>query len=324
MTQILVDENGAGQRVDAFLAAQMQVSRSRIQTWLKGGLAQVNDQVAKPSQILNCGDVLKVQVASEEAPPLTIPLLENLPPLPPVLFEDESLMILNKPRGLAVHPGAGERQATLVDVLRAAEKPLSTVGPAERAGIVHRLDKDTSGLIIVCKSDTAHWKLAEDFAARRLEKNYLALVCGVPPLRGRIEAPIERHATHRKKFAVAPHGKHAVTEYHVTKSWRKFALLDVRLLTGRTHQIRVHLNYINHPIVGDPLYGGEKRALDTAPSPQAKAALQNLHGQALHAARLSFTHPQSGATLFFEAPLPVEMAAVIENLGEPERYYKFD
>ena len=252
------------------------------------------------------------------APAIEAPVFDHLPPMPPIVFEDEHLLVLNKPRGLTVHPGAGDRAATLIDILRAAGKALSSVGPAERAGIVHRLDKDTSGLMIVCKTDAAHWKLAADFAERRVTKTYEAIVCGVPPLRGRIEAPIERHGTHRLKFSVQQHGKPAVTEYSVTQSWRKFAHIEINLLTGRTHQIRVHMNYINHPVAGDPLYGGEKRALDTAPNPEAKAALLALAGQALHSRRLQFQHPIIESTLDFEAPLPKDMQNLIEALGAPD------
>jgi 23S rRNA pseudouridine1911/1915/1917 synthase len=319
--RIEISEADAGQRVDAFIASQFGVSRSRAQKMLEG--ATLNEARVKPSHVLKAGDKLLLPEWQPPTEAATAEISEQLP-MPELVkdivfvYEDEHLMVINKPRGIAVHPGAGERQVTLVDYLRVLGKPLSSVGPPERAGIVHRLDKDTSGLIIVCKTDAAHWKLAEDFAARRLAKNYMAIVCGVPPLRGRIEAPIERHATHRKKFAVVPHGKDAVTEYTVTQSWRKFALLDVNLLTGRTHQIRVHLNYLNHPVAGDPLYGGEKRALDSAGSPAVRAALENLHGQALHAAKLAFTHPVTGTSLHFEAPVPEDMHSVIEALNIAE------
>lgn len=312
MQEITIEENAAGQRVDAFLAAHLSVSRSRAQRLLNG--ATVNGGAVKMSHTLREGDLLVLAPVEEPAPLEEMPVDIKLPPLPPVLFEDEHLMVIDKPRGLTVHPGAGERMATLIDVLRAAGRTLSTVGPAERAGIVHRLDKDTSGLIIVCKTDAAHWKLAEDFAERRLTKTYNAIVCGVPPMRGRIEAPIERHATHRKKFAVLPQGKDAVTEYTVVNKWRKFSRLEINLLTGRTHQIRVHLTYVNHPIVGDPLYGGEKRALDSAGDPEVVAAMQQLHGQALHAAKLAFTHPISGDALAFEAPLPDDMVRIVDAL----------
>ena len=321
-TSITIEEAQAGQRADAFLATHLNVSRSRAQKLLEGG--SLNSARVKPSHVLKSGDILQWtewEASSEET--IAQVASENMP-MPELikklvfLYEDEHLMVINKPRGLLVHLGAGERVATLVDFMRQQGKPLSSVGPPERAGIVHRLDKDTSGLMIVCKTDAAHWKLAEDFAGRRLTKNYIALVCGVPPLRGRIEAPIERHATHRKKFAVVSHGKDAVTEYNVMQSWRKFALLDVNLLTGRTHQIRVHLNYLNHPIAGDPLYGGEKRALDSAGTNEVRAALQQLDGQALHAAKLAFTHPISDAPLQFEAPMPEDMQKVIKALNAAE------
>lgn len=321
-TQITIEEAHAGQRVDAFLAAHLDVSRSRAQKLLENAL--LNGVRVKPSHVLKNGDVLLLPEIETTIEETAAQIASENMPMPELInklvfvYEDEHLMVINKPRGLLVHLGAGERVATLVDFLRQQNKPLSTVGPPERAGIVHRLDKDTSGLIIVCKTDAAHWKLAEDFSNRRLTKNYIALVCGMPPLRGRIEAPIERHATHRKKFAVVPHGKDAITEYTVTQSWRKFALLDVNLLTGRTHQIRVHLNYLNHPIAGDPLYGGEKRALDSAGSDEVRAALQQLKGQALHAAKLAFTHPITNEELSFEAPLPEDMQKVIEALNAVE------
>lgn len=320
--QIEVRDEYAGQRVDAFIAAHFAVSRSRAQKMLDG--ATLNKARVKPSHVLKGGDVLLLPHWEADAEEIEEQIISENMPMPELIkdlifvYEDEHLMVINKPRGLLVHLGAGERVATLVDFLRQQGKPLSSVGPAERAGIVHRLDKDTSGLMIVCKTDAAHWKLAEDFASRRLTKNYIALVCGVPPLRGRIEAPIERHATHRKKFAVVPHGKDAITEYSVAQHWRKFALLDINLLTGRTHQIRVHLNYLNHPVVGDPLYGGEKRALDSAGSPEVRAALEKLRGQALHAAKLQFTHPITAQTLQFEAPMPDDMQNVIEALNEAE------
>jgi 23S rRNA pseudouridine1911/1915/1917 synthase len=321
-TQITIEEAHAGQRIDAFVAAHLNVSRSRAQKLLEG--ATLNQTRVKPSHVLKLGDVLQLLEQEPDNEEAAAQIASENMPMPELIkrlvfvYEDEHLMVINKPRGLLVHLGAGERVATLVDFMRQQNKPLSSVGPPERAGIVHRLDKDTSGLIIVCKTDAAHWKLAEDFSNRRLTKNYIALVCGVPPLRGRIEAPIERHATHRKKFAVVPHGKDAITEYTVTQHWRKFALLDVNLLTGRTHQIRVHLNYLNHPIAGDPLYGGEKRALDSAGNEAVRAALEQLNGQALHAAKLAFTHPISEAPLQFEAPMPEDMQNVIEALNAAE------
>ena len=307
-----------GARLDSFLAAQLGVSRARAQTLVE--TAQVNGAAAKGSHKLKSGDI--VVLAPPEQAKSIRPSFGGHPEfgrtfsaeLPPIIYEDEFLIVLNKPRGMVVHPGAGNERETLVDVLRAAGKTLSTVGPIERAGIVHRLDKDTSGLIVVCKTDAAHWKLAADFAERRVEKHYAALVCGVPPLRGRIEAPIARHPRDRKKMAIVREGRNAVTEYVVEKSWTRFALLDVNLLTGRTHQIRVHLAHIGHPVAGDETYSGQKRALQSAPGEPLKSALENLFGQALHAAKLSFSHPISGEELKFAAPLPPEMQAIIDAL----------
>jgi 23S rRNA pseudouridine1911/1915/1917 synthase len=176
------------------------------------------------------------------------------------------------------------------------------------------LDKDTSGLILLCKNDEAHAALAADFEARRIKKGYQALVCAVPPARGRIEAPLARSHNNRTKMTVAPEGRISVTEYTVVKSWPRYAWLDVDLLTGRTHQIRVHLAYIHHPVVGDVVYGGYHRALNCAPTTAVAEAITALHGQALHAARLELTHPRSGALMKFEAALPRRIAGVIEAL----------
>ncbi|HEX8236931.1 MAG TPA: RluA family pseudouridine synthase [Abditibacteriaceae bacterium] len=308
----LVEEPEAGQRLDVFVAARLGVSRGRAQKLLED--ATVNDKPAKSSQTLRAGD--RVLVSEAEPQTQHSALSTGHSPLPPVLYEDEYLIVLNKPRGLVVHAGAGEPQVTLVDVLLAHGRTLSQVGPPERAGIVHRLDKDTSGIMMVCKTDAAHWKLAKDFEERRVRKDYTTLVCGVPPERGRIEAPIFRHPSNRKKMAVVSTGRRAVTEYSVVRKWLKFALLNVDLLTGRTHQIRVHLAYVHHPVVGDEVYGGLHRALSSAPNDEARAAIQGLSGQALHAARLGFVHPVTGEDLHFEAPLPDDMQHVLESLGE--------
>ncbi len=310
--EYLIETESVGVRLDVFLAAQLNVSRGRAQKLVEA--ATVNDAPAKSSQLLKTNDRIFV---TESAAPAEIvnpqSSIVNLP-LPEVLYEDDDLMVLNKPRGVVIHAGAGETGATLVDILRANSRVLSGVGPAERSGIVHRLDKDTTGVIVVCKTDEAHWKLAADFAERRVQKNYLALVCGVPPKLGRVEAPIFRHPRDRKKMMVMREGRPSVTEYSLVRSWQKYALLDVDLLTGRTHQIRVHLSYINHPVVGDAVYGGYKRALETAPNQDVRTALQGLKGQALHAASLQFTHPITGETMQFEAPLPPDFNRVLEAL----------
>jgi len=298
-----------GQRLDVVLARRLQVSRAAAQARIEN--TKVNGVKAKASHLLRAGDLIEVGNAAVPTPNPQLPIPNDLPSF---LYEDDDILVLDKPRGLSVHPGAGEGAATLVDVLRAHKIPLSTFGGQERAGIVHRLDKDTTGAMIVCKTDAAHEKLAADFKARRVHKTYAALVCGVPAARGRIEAPITRHQRSRQKMAVSTDGKMAITEYCSVREWEKFALLEVRIFTGRTHQIRVHLAHLHHPIVGDARYGGSKRALQCAPSEATKSALQDLDGQALHAARLSFEHPISGLPIIADAPFPPEIERIIAAL----------
>lgn len=313
LTRWTIEESGG--RLDVFLAAQLAVSRGRAQKLVER--ARLNGAPVKASYMLRAGDVLELE--TEDAPPEGAPV-EPDPSLDawniPILYEDDHLVVLIKPRGLVVHPGAGQERGTLVDWLRASGRPLSTAGPPERAGIVHRLDKDTSGVMLACKTDEAHWKLAADFEARHIKKTYAALVCGVPTARGRIEAPIARSARDRKKMTVSREGRPAVTEFAVIRRWPKFALLDVDLLTGRTHQIRVHLAHIGNPVAADAVYGGRKRAYESAPNEHAKAALEALTGQALHAAFLGFTHPVFDVPLEFAAPLMPEMQAIIDALDE--------
>lgn len=308
-----IASDDAGTRADAFIAAQFAVSRSRAQILLAG--AHVGDRAIKPSYTLRAGDELRlIPQAIEEN--VEFESREFLLPETCFLWEDEAILIVNKPRGVVVHAGAGETGPTLVDALRTRGTVLSRVGPPERSGIVHRLDKDTSGVMIVAKTDVAHWNLAAQFEARTVKKRYLALVCGVPPERGRIEAPIGRHRTHRLKMAVVPEGRFALTEYEIEERWLKFAALDVNLFTGRTHQIRVHLAYLNHPVVGDALYGGFHRALQAAPNEAARLAIEALRGQALQARKIEFEHPISGERVRFEAPLAAEISAVTEALNE--------
>jgi 23S rRNA pseudouridine1911/1915/1917 synthase len=308
-----VQESENGQRLDAFLAHHLEVSRS-VATRLAADCF-VNKKLRKGSYSLKIGDVVQspeleknAESKSEHAPVVTHEF-------PPVLLEDEHLIIVNKPRGLTVHAGAGE-QETLVDLLRQRGTPLSSLGEEDRAGIVHRLDKDTSGVMVICKTNEAHEILAEDFAKRRVKKIYKALVCGVPPQEGRIDAPIFRHPVQRKKMAVIATGRPAVTDYKILLSWHQFALVEVDLKTGRTHQIRVHFQYINHPVVGDSVYGGYNRAIVAAKSDDVKDALKNMHHQALHAAKLQVEHPITKVLLDIEAPLPDDMEVLVTLLSE--------
>jgi 23S rRNA pseudouridine1911/1915/1917 synthase len=309
----VVQESENGQRLDAFLAHHLEVSRS-VATKLATDCF-VNKKPRKGSYSLKTGDV----VQSPEVEKNTGNKSEHAPivrhEFPPILFEDEHLIIVNKPRGLTVHAGAGE-QETLVDLLRQRGTPLSSLGEEDRAGIVHRLDKDTSGVIVICKTNEAHEILAADFAERRVKKIYKALVCGAPPQQGRIDAPIFRHPVQRKKMAVIATGRHAVTDYKVLLSWHQFALVEIDLKTGRTHQIRVHFQYINHPVVGDSVYGGYNRAIAAAKSEELKNALKNMHHQALHAAQIQLQHPVTKVLLDIEAPLPDDIQNLMELLSE--------
>lgn len=307
-------EDEAGERLDVFLARRLHVSRGRAQKLLQE--VTLNGSPAKASHLLRCGDIVVLPPHDEPIEPVQRDFSATEEELPPILWEDEHLLVINKPRGLTVHPGAGSEEATLVDILRAHGTLLSGVGAPERAGIVHRLDKDTSGVMIVCKTDEAHWQLIKDFESRRVKKTYSAIVCGVPAARGRIEAPIGRHATNRQKMAIMAQGRPATTEYSISRAWPQFALLDVHPVTGRTHQIRVHLAHLHHPIVGDERYGGSKRALQAAPTPGVRLAIEALGGQALHAARLELKHPVSGEPLSFAAFLPPVIQQLIAALDE--------
>ncbi|RYG72494.1 RluA family pseudouridine synthase [bacterium] len=305
------EEGDVGMRLDAFIAAKFGVSRSRAVKILEG--VTVNRKAVKPKYTLREGDRIRgIENVVPEAPPEATG--EPVGEMPPILFEDDDIMVIQKPRGLTVHPGAGDTGITLVEVLQSHGRTLSTVGPPERAGIVHRLDKDTSGVMIVAKTDAAHWKLAADFEARTIKKTYAAICNGIPPLKGRIEAPIQRSLSNRTKMTIAPGGRFAVTEYEIERQWERFTLLRINLLTGRTHQIRVHFGYIHHPIAGDVVYSGYYRALTNAPDDNVKAAIENLNGQALHAAKIEFDHPISGQRLSFEAPPPPEIAALVAAL----------
>lgn len=314
--RIEIESGSRGVRLDKFVADHLQVSRAAASKRLEG--ATLDGAPAKASATLRGGEVLELPEAPEEPAPPPQVLAADVS-LPPILFEDEHILVIDKPRGLVVHAGAGETGATLVDVLRAHGKALSSSGPPERAGIVHRLDKDTTGTMVIAKTDAAHEFLARAFEERRVGKLYLALCCGVPRTPGRIEAPIARHPSNRLKMAVAPHGRAATTLYRVVKSWHKMAFCEVDLLTGRTHQIRVHFGYMGNAIVGDELYGGQKRALEIAPTEEIRHAIDQLEGQALHAWKLEFEHPFFGGLMKFEAPLHEDFQRVLDALDEYAR-----
>lgn len=307
-------EAQVGIRLDAFLAAHFGVSRSRAVKIIED--VTLNGKPAKPKNTLQLGDSIEgadPALALEIAPASSG---EPLGEMPEILFEDDDLMVIRKARGVTVHAGSGDTGITLVEILQSHGRVLSAVGPPERTGIVHRLDRDTSGAMIVCKSDAAHWKLAADFEARRITKTYQAICNGVPNEKGRIEAPIARSSSNRTKMTVTPAGRFATTEYEIERTWERFALLKINLLTGRTHQIRVHFAYINFPIAGDVVYGGYHRAVGNAPDDNSKLALEELKGQALHAARIEFEHPITKQHMSFEAPAPPEIQRIIQAFDD--------
>jgi 23S rRNA pseudouridine1911/1915/1917 synthase len=299
---LTVQATDAGKRLDRFLQEQLpRYSRTRLQGWIRSGRVRVGGEPAKPSLLLRGGEIVEVEPA--ELPPLRAEPEEI--PLE-VLYEDEDIVAVNKPAGMVVHAGAGCRSGTLTNALLARFGQLSGAGGALRPGIVHRLDRYTSGVILVARHDAAHRCLAQQFARRQVEKVYLALVHGtVKQDRGRIEKPIARDPVRRVRMtARLGRGRHALTEYRVLKRFRDFTFLEVRIGTGRTHQIRVHLAAIGHPVTGDRLYG--------AP---AKVAGQPPLGRFfLHAQRVRFRRPSTGEAVTIEAPLPAELEAWLAGL----------
>nr|WP_127142401.1 RluA family pseudouridine synthase [Pelagibacterium montanilacus] len=318
----LVPEAEAGTRLDAFLANQFpQFSRNRIKELILSGAVDVDGAVR---------DVPRYRVRAGESIVLAAPEPVEATPRPQdialdILHEDAHLIVIAKPAGLVVHPAPGNAEGTLVNaLLHHCGESLSGIGGVRRPGIVHRLDKDTSGVMVVAKTEAAHKGLSDQFADHGrtgpLERAYTALVWGAPdPLRGRIETTIGRDPHNRLKQSVrAADGRVAITHYRVTERWagEKWAVssVDCRLETGRTHQIRVHLGHIGHPLLGDPVYGsGFATKINTLPEP-ARALLSGLGRQALHARLLGFAHPATGETLRFEAPLPPELQALATEL----------
>jgi 23S rRNA pseudouridine1911/1915/1917 synthase len=301
---LAVDEVGAGTRLDRFLAERLPgLSRARLQALIEAGQVRVDGREAKAAARLRAGQAVSVTVPPPE------PARPGPEPIPlAVVHQDQHLLVVDKPAGLVVHPGAGRASGTLVNALLHHVRDLSGVGGVLRPGIVHRLDRGTSGLMVVAKDDETHRALARQFADRRVEKEYLAVVLGVPArAEGVIEAPIGRDPVHRRRMSVrAPRGRSARSSYRVLEAFPGAALLRVRIQTGRTHQIRVHLAALGHPVAGDATYGGRR-----ARAPEAVAALDR---PALHAARLAFDHPATGRRLAFDSPLPPDLQRLVEAL----------
>jgi 23S rRNA pseudouridine1911/1915/1917 synthase len=342
---IEVPAAAARQRLDQFLAAQLEgVSRSRVQLLIAQGDVLVNGEREKPSLKLRGGERIAITGEPHPAPLKATP--EEIPL--DVVYEDPDLAVVNKPAGMTVHAGAGRNEdarsrGTLVNALLFRFQALSSTGGELRPGIVHRLDKDTSGLIVVAKNDRTHAALGEMFASRRIRKTYIALVQGaVERQRGTIHAGVSRNPVRRTRMTAQPqrNARPAVSHYEVVRRldsrFGKFTLLRVRIETGRTHQIRVHMASIGHPVVGDTLYGGagqltEQAASQAAPSMTARHKVEperlRLGRNFLHAARLEFAHPITGKLLELEAPLPVELEsflARLEGLGSSSAIAKRD
>lgn len=303
---LIVPPDAKGQRLDQFLSARLaDVSRARLQSLIAEGLIRVNGKQAKASLKLRGGEELEVTV-----PPPEEMSLEAEPIPLDVVYEDSDLLVLNKSQGMATHPAPGSLSGTLVNALLAHCRELSSIGGATRPGIVHRLDKDTSGLLVVAKNDVAHERLAAQIAAKTATRQYLAVIMGtLSTPEGTIEASIGRHPTQRIKMAVVEGGRHARTHWRVLEEFRApgrapASLVELTLETGRTHQIRVHLAHLNRPIVGDPVYA--------PPCPYPV----RLTGQALHAFRLAFDHPRDGRRLTFEAPPPESFQRLLNYLRQ--------
>ena len=296
----------AGRRLDQALAALLpQYSRTRIQRWIEEGAVRVNGLAPRARDVVVGGEAATVEARQVDE---TTVAAEKLPL--DIVHQDAAIIVINKPPGVVVHPGAGNREHTLQNALLAHDPKLRRV---PRAGLVHRIDKDTSGLLVVARTLESQGALVAALAAHDIEREYLALCTGAMTGGGTIDEPIGRHRTQRIKMAVRSDGRAAVTHYRIERRFRAHTLARVRLETGRTHQIRVHLAHVGYPIVGDPVYGGRRR-IPAGATPQLLAALEGFRRQALHAARLEFVHPKSGKSVSYEAPLPDDFGKLLATL----------
>ena len=303
-----IPEHLRGRRLDQALAELMpDWSRSRLQQWIRDGQVRLDEGLPRARDRVHGGETVRIDAVFREdsgCQPEDIPL--------DVVFEDSDLLVINKPPGLVVHPAAGNPDGTLQNALLHHDPELAHL---PRAGIVHRLDKDTSGLMVVARSLPAHKQLVDALQARAVKREYLAVVHSVMTAGGEIDAPIGRHPVDRKRMAVVAGGREAVTRYRVEERYRAHTLVRVRLETGRTHQIRVHMAHIRCPVVGDPVYGGRLR-LPRGAGERLQAVLQGFRRQALHAAELAFTHPGTGEAVSWQAALPQDMARLVDVLRE--------
>jgi 23S rRNA pseudouridine1911/1915/1917 synthase len=308
LQQAIVPLACAGKRFDQALAEMFpDYSRSRLAEWIRSGDARLEGEPARPRDPVRGGETVTLALRTEtetDALPEAIALT--------IVYEDADVLVIDKPAGLVVHPGAGNPRGTLVNALLHFDPKMAEL---PRAGIVHRLDKDTSGLMVVARSLRAHAALVEQLSAREVHRQYLAVVVGPMIAGGKVDKPIGRHATDRLRQAVVKEGqgREAVTHYRVRERFRAHTLVECRLETGRTHQIRVHMQYAKHPLIGDPLYGGSFK-LPKAATPELVESLRSFKRQALHAEKLEFVHPISGETVTTNSALPADMQSLLASL----------
>lgn len=300
LATLLVGEEMEGERLDVFISISLdELSRSLVQELIREGKVLVMGKIMKPSYRMKIGDEVQVEIPRAQEihiQPQDIPL--------PIIYQDEDVVVVDKPKGMVVHPAHGNWDKTMVNALLYHVGDLSGINGEIRPGIVHRLDKDTSGVMVVAKNDKAHRSLAQQIRAYSINREYIALVQGVlKENQGRIDAPIARSPKDRKKMAVVKDGRGAISDYEVLQRYPEYTLVKVKLLTGRTHQIRVHFAYIQHPVVGDPLYGSKRKHF-------------NLDSQALHAWRLGFSHPRSQEYMEFTSPVPQYLQDIIEKMNK--------
>ncbi len=311
--QAAVPEELANKRLDQVLAKLFaEYSRSRLQQWIEAGQVTVDGKILRSKDKVLAGQQIQVNAqlhAEDSWQAEAIPLQ--------IVYEDKSLIVINKPAGLVVHPAAGNRSGTLLNALLHHAPELINI---PRAGIVHRLDKDTSGLLVIARNLKAQKSLVEQLQARTVSRQYLAVVNGMMTSGGTVDAPIGRHPSHRTRMAVVPSGRPAVSHYRVVERFRAHTLIRVSLETGRTHQIRVHMLHIQHPLVGDPEYAGRAR-IPPAASETLLAMLRDFKRQALHAEQLALIHPRSGKEVAWEQPMPDDMQQLLAALREDSRNY---
>ena len=304
----IIPDELMGMRIDQALAKMFpEYSRGQLTKWLKAGDVLVNGQLLKPKESIQGGEKVTIgtelQVQNESWLAETIAL--------DIIYEDDDVIIINKPAGMVVHPGAGNHQGTLVNALLAHAPQLANI---PRAGIVHRIDKATTGLLMIAKTLTAHNSLVSQLQARSVKREYLAVACGVFTAGGTVDEAIGRHSIDRKRMAVSATGKPSVTHYRVEQRYRAHTLIKCKLETGRTHQIRVHMAHIRHPLLGDPVYGGRfKQAKGMTES--CREVIQNFRRQALHAGLLGFIHPTTGEEVSWQIDLPDDMQQLVDALA---------